>query len=82
MNVSVLSIPVLCRPEGRHHLVVGEVLVVVFVDGVAAGLGVGPPCVLVAVETQLQVFGEGHGPGIVGQRNDRSHLDTEERSSD
>ena len=61
-------------PEGGHHLVVGEVLVVVLVDGVSTGLGVGPPGVLVAVEAQLQVLGEGHGPRLVGQRHHRRHL--------
>lgn len=66
------------EPEGSHHLVVGEVLVVVFVDEVAAGLGVGPSGVLVAVEAKLQVFGKRHGPGVVGQRHHRGHLQTEE----
>ena len=67
-------------PEGGHHLVVGEVLVVVFVDGVPAGLRVGPSGVLVAVEAQLQIFGEGHGPRVVGQRHHGSHLQREGES--
>lgn len=46
------------RPEGSHHLVVREVLVVVFVDGVSAGLRISPPGVLVAIEAKLQVFGK------------------------
>lgn len=68
------------RPEGRHHLVVGEVLVVIFVDGMSAGLCVGPSGVLVAVEAKLQVFGKRHGPRVVGQRHHWSHLETEEES--
>lgn len=70
--VTLCEIKWLCRPlgeahlpEGRHHLVVGEVLVVVFMDGVSARLRVGPPGVLVAVEAELQVFGKRHGPGVV-----------------
>ena len=53
---------------------------VVLVDGVSAGLGVGPACVLVAVEAQLQVLGEGHGPRLVGQRHHRCHLGDREKA--
>lgn len=42
-----------CTPEGSHHLIVGKILVVVFMDGVATRLGVGPTGVLVPIETQL-----------------------------
>lgn len=61
-------------PEGGHHLVVGEVLVVVLMDGVATGLSVGTARVLVSIETQLQVFGKRHGPGVIGQGHYWSHL--------
>lgn len=66
------------QPEGGHHLVVREVLVVVFVDGVSTGLCVGPSCVLVAIEAKLQVFGKRHGPRVVGQRYDWCHLKKKE----
>lgn len=62
------------QPEGSHHLVVGEVLVVVFVYRVSTGLCVSPPSVLVAIEAKLQVFGKRHGPRIIGQRHHWSHL--------
>lgn len=61
-------------PEGGHHLIVGEVLVVVLMDGVATGLSVGTACVLVSIETQLQIFGKRHGPGVIGQGHYRCHL--------
>lgn len=73
------------QPEGCHHLVVWEVLVVIFVDGVSTGLCIGPPSVLVSIESKLQVFGKRHGPWVVGQRHHRCHLkkeaDSESNSS-
>lgn len=43
-------------------------------DGVSAWLCVRPPGVLVSIETELQVFGKRHGPGVVGERNHWRHL--------
>ena len=43
-------------------------------DGVATGLSVGTAGVLVSIETQLQVFGKRHGPGVIGQGDYRRHL--------
>lgn len=53
------------QPEGSNHLIVGEVLMVVFVNGVSTGLCISPSSVLVAIETKLQVFGKRHGPRVI-----------------
>ena len=60
--------------EGGDDLVGAEVLVVVVVDGVRADVSVSASCVHVAMETQLQILGKGHGPRLEGQGRHRGHL--------
>ena len=64
-------------PEGGHHLVIGEVLMVVMVDGVATGLSISPPGILVTIEPQFQVLSKGHGPRVIRKGHHRSHLQRE-----
>lgn len=54
---------------------------VVLVDGVSAWLGIGTASVLVAIETQLQILSKGHGPRIIGQRDDWSNLSPWKKSA-
>lgn len=50
-------------------------------DGVSAGLRICPSSVLMAIEAQLQVFGEGHRPRVVWQRHHWCHLASRQKET-
>lgn len=43
-------------PEGCHHLVIGEILVIIMVDGVTTRLSIGSPSVLVPIKPKFKVL--------------------------
>lgn len=45
-------------PKRCHHLVIGEVLVIIMVDGVATRLSIGSTGVLVPIKPKFKVFGK------------------------
>lgn len=67
-------------PERCHHLVIGEILVIVMVNGVTTRLRIGPSSVLVPIESQLKVLCKRHRPRIIGKRNNWCHLKNGKRS--
>ena len=61
-------------PERCHHLVIGEILVIVMVDGVTTRLSIGSASVLVPIKPKFQVFCKRHGPGLIGKGNNWCYL--------
>lgn len=43
-------------PERCHHLVIGEILVIIMVDGVTTWLGIGSTSVLVPIKPKFKVL--------------------------
>ena len=61
-------------PERCHHLVIGEILVIIMVDGVTTWLSIGSAGVLVPIKPKFQVFCKWHGPRLIGKSDNWCYL--------
>lgn len=61
-------------PERCHHLIIREILVIIMVDGVTAGLSIGSASVLVAIKSKFKVFCKWHRPGFIWKSNNWCYL--------